>query len=231
MLAASLPDTSDTSADASRPTSAPSRRLGYFAAVWALSYLPVHVYWALGGTAAWIGVPSDAGWRAANWGASIVIAGAALTALSLVQPWGERVPGSLRRGIAGLGGSVAITHWALFSVMAVLHLTRALGYPRDAHQTAAQLRHFDWANLLYFEPWFVVMGILLIACARRQRATAPAETPLSARRRIGVVLTIGGIGVIVLGVLTFDPLVFAALGPALMGVGLVVLVSPAGASS
>jgi hypothetical protein len=203
------------------------RRLAWFGAAWAASYIPVHVYWAVGGKISWIGVTSDPDFRTANWGASIVIAGAALVALSLGQPWGERLPGTLRRGIAWLGGGVALAHWALFTAASGLRMTGLVNYRPTAHASTTQLRHFDWLNVSYFELWFGVMGVVLIAIARRHRArAAKAEILLPTRRRAGVALTVAGIGVIVFGVIMFAPWIFAAAGPALMGAGLLTLVAP-----
>lgn len=199
-----------------------TRTLGILAAAWALSYLPIHVYWALGGTSTPIGITGHrAGFRAANWGACLVIAGAGLTGLSLTQHWGEALPAGLRRGMAWVGGVAGLAHWLLYTVASTLRLTGVLGYPSDGDATPTQLRHFDWANIGYFELWFGVMGVLLIACARRNRALERVQRRLRApsAARLANVLILAGIATVIWGVFTFQPWIFAGGGPALVGAG------------
>jgi hypothetical protein len=74
-----------------------TRNLGYIGLGWALAYVPVHVYWALGGLSTPIGITGhQPGFRVANWGASVVIVGAALTCLTLTQRWGAALPAMCR---------------------------------------------------------------------------------------------------------------------------------------
>lgn len=47
---------------------------GYTAWIWSLLYIPIHIYWASGGTGLMPGVWKDeAKWEAVNWGASVVL--------------------------------------------------------------------------------------------------------------------------------------------------------------
>lgn len=210
-------------------------RLGYAGLAWALSYVPIHVYWALGGLTSSIGITgSTPNFRVANWGACVVIVGAGLTCLALVQRWGDVLPRALRHGAAWVGGVLGIAHWLIFSVMSALRLLGVFGHATGDAAMLAQMHHYDWANLLYFEPWFGVMGALLIACsryaARRDRASGAGKPPASAWRHVGTALTLAGIAVVVWGVFTFDPWVFAGYGPALMAAGVLTLVASAAAS-
>ena len=90
------------------------------------------------------------------------------------------------------------------------------------------MRHFDWANLGYFELWFAVMGILLIACARRDKAlhvlrgTTGRARP-SAAVRVGTALTLAGVVTVMWGVFAFAPWIFALCGPAVLATGLAIL--------
>lgn len=85
------------------------RRLGLFGLVWALGYVPIHVYWAMGGRSAWIGITDpDPDWRVANWGACVVLLGAGLTCLALTESWGASMPAGLRRGAAWIGGVIGL---------------------------------------------------------------------------------------------------------------------------
>jgi hypothetical protein len=194
---------------------------------WALSYLPIHVYWALGGTSTPIGITGDEpSFRAANWGACVVILGAGLTCMSLTSPRGEVLPAGLRRGVAYLGGGFGLAHWLLYSVYCALRVAGLVGYPADADATEVQLRHFDYANLGYFELWFGVMGGLLIVCARRNKALEvlrgrpPRATAVD---RIGSVLCLAGVAVTVYGVFRLDAWLFVAGGPVVLAAGLLVL--------
>lgn len=204
-----------------------SRGLGYVGLGWALSYLPIHVYWAVGGLTSSIGITgAQPAWRAANWGACVVIVGAGLTCLSLEQPWGRILPHAVRYGTAWVGGLFGIAHWVLYTSFCSLRLAGVVGYP-SGHPTAAQLRRFDWANLAYFELWFGVMGVLLIVCAQRsrRRERLSERRPISAWRRVGTVFTLAGLATVVWGVFTFDAWLFAGYGPAALGAGLLILLN------
>ena len=203
----------------------PARALGYAGLAWALSYIPIHVYWALGGTSDPIGITGDqAHFEAANWGACMVILGAGLVSLSLASPWGERLPGQLRRGVAWVGGVFGLAHWVLYTTYCSLRLAGVVDYPDDVDVTRRQLRGFDWANVAYFELWFGVMAVLLILGARRHKALGPADVGLTLRQRVGTALSLAGVLVVLWGVFTFDPWLFAAGGPAVLGIGLLALV-------
>jgi hypothetical protein len=201
----------------------PTRILGTAGLLWALAYVPIHVYWALGGTSTPIGITGDQpGFRLANWGACVVIVGAGLTCLSLTRSWGEALPGALRRGTAWVGGLFALAHWLLYTTFCALRLAGVVGYPTDTDPSQPQLRSFDWANLGYFELWFGVMGVLLVACARRSKALATVRRPRPPTRtdRLSTALILAGIALVLWGVFTFDPWTFAGSGPAVLGAGL-----------
>lgn len=198
-----------------------TRTLGTIGLTWALAYVPIHLYWGLGGTSTPIGITgTQPGFRVANWGACVVIVGAGLTCLALTRPWGERLPGALRRGTAWVGGLFALAHWLLYTAFCALRVAGAVGYPVDADASPQQLRAFDWANLGYFELWFGVMGVLLIVLALRTRGI---ETGDRAPSRAGTALVLAGVGTVVWGVFTFNAWIFALCGPVLIGAGLLTL--------
>jgi hypothetical protein len=206
----------------------PTRVLGTAGLVWALAYVPIHVYWALGGTSTPIGITGEQpGFRLANWGASLVVVGAGMTCLALTRPWGEALPGGLRRGTAWVGGLFGLAHWLLYTTFCALRLAGVIGYPVDTDASPRQLRAFDWANLGYFELWFGVMGVLLIACARRSKASTIVRRPLRPSRtdQVSTALILAGIAVVLWGVFTFDPWTFAGIGPAVLGAGLLLSVA------
>ncbi|MQA97546.1 MAG: DUF3995 domain-containing protein [Streptosporangiales bacterium] len=203
---------------------------GYVGLAWAISYIPIHVHWALGGVTPSIGIAeSTPQLRAANWGACLVIAGAGLVCLALTQGGGGRIAAALPRpllhGMAWIGGVFGILHGVAFTVASALRLLGVVGYPEAGHITPEMMRGYDWFNVLYAEPWFVVMGVLLIAASRfarhRDRDLPPVRpTP---RRRAAVVLTLAGVATVVGGVFLMNPWVFALYGPALTGAGLLAL--------
>lgn len=170
--------TAPASLKSRKPRDAGRGWLGYTGLGWALSFIPVHVYWALGGLTPSIGITaSHQSFRAASWGASLVILGGGLTCLSLVQRWGELLPRALRHGSAWVGGAFGIVHAVAFSAVAALYLSGTVGYPAGTGLTVGQMRGYDWANLLCLEPWFGIMGLLLIGCslqARRRARSAAA---------------------------------------------------------
>lgn len=202
------------------------RTIGYVGFGWALSYVPIHVYWALGGLTTSFGiVDMQPGWAAANWGACLMIVGAGLTCLSLEQRWGRLLPHAVRYGTAWLGGVFGLAHWLLFTVECGLRVSGVIDYP-SGHSTPAQQRAFDWANLGYFELWFGVMGVLLIVCAQRSRARQRLveHTPASSLLRVATVLTLAGLAAVVWGIFTFNPWIFVGYGPTLFGVGVLTLI-------
>jgi hypothetical protein len=206
-----------------------TRALGTLGLAWALGYIPIHVYWALGGLSTPIGVTGrQSGFRMANWGACVLIAGAGLTCLALTRRRGAVLPAALRRGVAWTGGVFALAHWALYSTFCGLRVAGVIGYPDDAGLTVRQMHNFDWANLGYFELWFAVMGVLLIACARRNKAlqvlrgTTGRGRP-SVAARVGTALSLAGIATVIWGVFTFAPWIFAVCGPAVLATGLALL--------
>jgi hypothetical protein len=164
----------------------------------------------------------------ANWGACVLIAGAGLTCLALTRRWGAVLPPALRRGTAWTGGVFALAHWALYSTFCGLRLAGVIGYPTDGRLTGRQMHHFDWANLGYFELWFALMGVLLIACARRDKALhvlrgATGRARSSVAARLGTAFSLAGIATVIWGVFRFAPWIFAVCGPAVLATGLAIL--------
>ncbi len=195
--------------------------LGYAGCAWALAYVPIHLYWALTGSAWPFGeLPeslSDSQWRQANWGACVVIAGAAVISLALVQPWGRRLPRSMLIGVTGVGAVFALLHWVAFSAVTILKMSGV---------TAGAVSSFDRWNLFVFEPWFLGMGLLLGGAAvqnRRRHQEIPVSGPGAVPRSVGEItslaLILSGALVVLVGVMTFFVWAFAVAGPGLIGIG------------
>jgi hypothetical protein len=186
-----------------------------------LAYVPIHVYWALVGRPAPLGeLPetlTQSAWRQANWAACLVLVGAAALSLALVRPWGLRLPRWTLLGIAWIGAAFAILHWVAFSADTVLRLTGVADEPVDT---------FDRWNLFVLEPWFLGMGVLLAVAARQfarrwPRTSAPGEpaTPRTLAGTAFVTLVLGGSFVVLVGVMAFNPWLYAVVGPALVAAG------------
>lgn len=175
---------------------------GYAGFGWALAYIPIHIYWALGGSAAFLGLTHlTPEFAIANWGASVVILGAALVSLALVRPWGRLLPRWALLGAAWIGAAAGILHWAAFTAVAVTRLSGP-----------------DWWNLLVFEPWFLLMGVFLIVAAVQSRRLFPRGE----RRLWSAILLLSGLVVVLWGVYSFNLWLFLLYGPAIMLVGLAV---------
>lgn len=192
---------------------------GVVGSAWALAYVPIHLYWAATGDAWPIdGLPeglTEPRWRQANWGATVVITGAAAVSLALVHPWGRRLPRSLLLGVAGVGAVFALLHWAAFSAATALTM---------AGVTDGEVTSFSRWNLFVFEPWFLGMGLLLAVAAsqhaRSTRGAAGSEHGTPRRgTRASAALVLGGSLVVLVGVMTFQFWIFAVVGPALIGLG------------
>jgi hypothetical protein len=193
---------------------------GYAGLVWALAYIPIHIYWALGGSAAFLGlVRTNADFQIANWGASVVLLGAGLTAFALVRPWGRLLPRWGLLGAAWIGAVAGSLHAVAFSVVAVLRLTGALSMPGYTDV----LRGADLWNLAVFEPWFLIMGVLLaVAAIQNVRLFGGQPKPAGRRvlRALSAICVLTGLVVVLYGVYAFSAITFLLYGPAIMGVGL-----------
>lgn len=197
--------------------------------VWAASYLPVHLYWAAGGTWSAIGIDTvSTRFALANIAACIVIAGAGLTCLSLVQRWGSLLPGWLRHGTAWFGALFGLLHAAVFGAAAVMRLV-ADQYPTGGAVSAAELHAYDIANLAYFEPWFAVMGALLIASSLygRRHRLAVSDTH-GAYPLVASALLLAGVVASVVGTYAFQFWLFGGVGPALLLAGVGVMIAARG---
>jgi hypothetical protein len=201
-----------------------SRWAGYAGLVWALAYIPLHIYWALGGSAAFLGMSgTNTDFQIANWGASIVLLGAGLTALALVRPWGRLLPRWGLVGVAWIGAAAGILHAVAFCAIAVLRLTGVMTVPGYTEQ----FRNADLWNLAVFEPWFLLMGVFLaIAAIQHVRLfrgqPKPAGGPVP--RAVSAALTLGGVVVVLWGVYTFSVWTFLLYGPVIMAAGLAVAI-------
>ncbi len=141
---------------------------GYAVFIWSLGYMLPHLYWALGGTAGLTLLKPTildlAQWELINWVASIFLTGAGCLGLAFIYFPRRRWLGALLLAIAWAGCSLATSH-GLYGIV-----NRGL---QMAGLAALEGGPFAWAehayvfwDLVLFEPWFLIEGILLAVLGR-----------------------------------------------------------------
>jgi len=194
---------------------------GYGGCAWALAYVPIHIYWAITGSSWPFGeLPASlqvVQWREANWAATVVITSAAVVSLALVQPWARRLPRRILLGVVWTGAVFAVLHWLVISTQILLLMIGITG---------GVATKFDRWNLFVFEPWFLIMGMLLaVAAAQYARRgqgpglSGPVASAHSPTEIASVAFVVGGALVVLVGVMTFQAWAYAAIGPGLIGIG------------
>ena len=156
--------------------------MAYVGCAAAAGYAVLKVAWGLGST---IGVNADAaawedflaligGRMVALWGTVLLALLAGAILLSLVQPWGRRVPRRLRASLAWLG----------FTLMAPIGLIR-LGETLAAVIAGNAFPLLTPAIYLYVYACFVALGLSFAVTAWRTRelSLTPASAPSNTARR------------------------------------------------
>jgi Protein of unknown function (DUF3995) len=163
-----MPDNRTPPAAASIPRRGPL--VVYLAALAALAGIPIHLYWALGGTwglpggAATAGLP---GLHATNTIVSVLLAAGAALLFGLTRAWARRPPAPVMLALIWPGSVVCISH-GLYGLA-----TKGL-YAAGAHSavswpeplTAAQKSLAALHDLAVYEPWFLLQGMLLMFAGR-----------------------------------------------------------------
>ena len=170
----SVPRTPDTSASRTGPLTA------YLAALAAVAGIPVHLYWALGGTWGYPGGTATAGLpglRAVNLVVSAVLACGAVYLYGLTRPWARRRPALLVLAPVWAAAVVCGSH-GLFGIatkgLYLAGVKSAVSWPEHG-LTAAQKNLAALHDLAIFEPWFLVLGLLLALAGRRFAGSAPSR--------------------------------------------------------
>ena len=156
------------------PTDASMSRRGplvvYLAALVALAGIPIHLYWAFGGT--W-GLPGGAatadlpGLHATNAIVLVLLAGGAALLFGLTRPWARRPPALVMLALIWPGSVLCISHGLYGLVTKGLCAAGAhsvVSWPEPL--TAAQKNLAALRDLGVFEPWFLVQGLLLLFAGR-----------------------------------------------------------------
>jgi len=146
-------------------------------ALWSVAYLVPHLYWALGGTIGLSAVKPSASalpeWRAINWAASGVLALPALVAVAVVRAR----PGVVKTGlllITMAGSAIAAAH----GLYGIVYRSVTVAGAIDVDGQSFDASRHGWViwDLLVFEPWFLIEGLLLAG-------VGSIATPPSSRRR------------------------------------------------
>jgi hypothetical protein len=161
----------------------------YAASAWALAYaVGVRGYQGLGGTLGLAGTFEDAdAMRRASLlaGAGILLVG--LGALSLVRPWGLRLPRWLIILPALTGSAYAAAHALIAYVTKPLHLLGVIDLEFRGWARLDEDALILW-DLLFYEPWFLGLGVLVtLGTLHHFRRTG--GSPEGARRLLAVTAT------------------------------------------
>jgi hypothetical protein len=121
-----------------------------------------HLYWAVGGMIGlWMLKPSIlelAQWELINWVASIFLTAASLLGLGFIYLRKRRLLSGLLLAIALVGCSLATSHGIYETINRILQIAGVVELeagPFNRNEYAYVL----W-NLVLFEPWFLIEGIL-----------------------------------------------------------------------
>jgi hypothetical protein len=122
-----------------------------------------HLYWALGGT---IGLsllkPSVLvlpQWEMINWVASVILTAAGLLGIALAYLKTRGILGWSLLGIAWAGCAIATSHGVFGIVYRMMQMAGAIELESGPFNRAEHA-YVLW-DLLLFEPWFVIEGLLL----------------------------------------------------------------------
>jgi hypothetical protein len=145
------------------------------------------LYWALGGTTGLSAVKPSARalpeWRSINWAASFVLAWPALLAVALVRARS----GAIKTGLllVALAGSAIATAHGLYGI---IYRSLTVAETIDVDGRSFDVSRHGWVvwDLLVFEPWFLIEGVLLAGLGAA--ATSPAL------RRRWIIACVAGTG-------------------------------------
>jgi hypothetical protein len=145
--------------------------IAHLAALAAVAGIPVHLYWALGGTWGYPGGTATAtmpGLRAVNLVVSVLLACGAVYVYGLTRPWARRPPALLVLAPVWAAAVVCVSH-GLFGIatkgLYLAGLRSAVSWPEHG-LTAGQKNLAALHDLAIFEPWFLVLGFLLALAGR-----------------------------------------------------------------
>jgi hypothetical protein len=142
------------------------RWTGYAAAAWAIAYaVGVRFYHAAGGTIGLTGTFDDPeGLKRASLYAGIFLVLVGIGALAFVRPWGLRLPRWLVIVPALAGSAFAVAHALTAYVTKPLHALDVIELQFKGRTGIDETSLILW-DLLFYEPWFLGLGVLVTAGA------------------------------------------------------------------
>lgn len=165
----------------------PAAWAAYAACALALLYAGVSFYWAAGDTAGLgaiggdleeLGQARDPVIIALLWATCALKVVAGLLALALVRPWGRLFPRWMLLAAAGGGAALLAGYGGLYVAVQGLVVAGIIETSGPVDWTP-----FLW-HLLVWDPWFLLMGILLgVAAWGYQRGSGSKVTRISSRRQ------------------------------------------------
>jgi hypothetical protein len=166
-------------------TLCPGAWTAYAACVWAIAYaVLVRFYQAAGGTIGLAGTLEDPdAFRRASLLAGILIFVVGLGALAFVRPWGLRIPRWLLIVPALAGSTYAIAHALVAYVSKTLHLLGVIDLEFKGWTELDERELFLW-DLLFYEPWFLGLGVLVTLAALHHHCRSGGSA--KARRRLAL---------------------------------------------
>lgn len=188
-----------TREDARPSTGGPDRSLQLSAmalAAWSVLYVVPHVYWALGGDAGFSLLRPSATrldeWEQINAIASVVLLLPALIAVGLVR---HATRGWLRTGLLGasvVGASIAASHGLYGIVYRSLNLAGVVAV--DGRTVSASDDPWVLWDLVLFEPWFLIEGLLFVALGWTAHSTKASKRRWLVLCLIGIAMaTVSGL--------------------------------------
>ncbi|TDF89173.1 DUF3995 domain-containing protein [Paenibacillus piri] len=136
---------------------------GYAVFIWSIVYMLPHLYWALDGTAGLSilkpSISESPQWKLINWIASVFLTAAGFLGIAMIYLKKRRFLSWLLLVILLAGCAVATSHGIYGIIYRVLQIAGVAGVesgPFNPKEHAYVL----W-DLLLFEPWFTIEGILL----------------------------------------------------------------------
>jgi len=160
-------------AQSSEPASAHRVVWAYSAFWFTIAFIPIHVYWALGGTfwlpPAALNPMYKAAVQVGNWGVAVLLAIGALIVLAMAGAVGRRVHPVLVLTPMWIGSVVCLSHAIFGFITKGLYLSGvrdAVNFPElpdVSAATAAAANHTAAVvDIAVFEPWFLIEGLLLL---------------------------------------------------------------------
>ena len=146
------------------------------AALLAFAFAAVSFYWAAGGSAGLdtlggrieeLARARDPALVTATWVTGLAKVACGVLALALVRPWRARLGGRLLQLTAWIGAA-ALIGYGLLQVGSLLLVALGLLEPAEPVEPAV----LRW-RLLLWEPWFLIIGLLLAQAARTHRRRLP----------------------------------------------------------